>query len=270
MNHARLSVIALLLAVASMAIAFARRRPPSPSDHARSDKITLEKITAMENRLASLDDELSRLRRSLNTQPPLARVPIQPIEAADRTLPPNGALDELATRIAEMEATLSEHLARGTRGPSPEFPTRLSNKDPEEFEDDTAGWTRVALDPMSTPEQSLAALRRLRFQRLEDGSDARIPVLSTMIELAQTSPEGEVRADVWRQLSGVTDLSLLQPLLHALANDSHAKAREEAAETLADFLPDPVVEAALIQARDLDSDRGVREQAVRSLSAAQR
>jgi HEAT repeat protein len=66
---------------------------------------------------------------------------------------------------------------------------------------------------------------------------------------------------VWRQLSGVTDRRLLQPLLDALAFDTSVNAREEAAETLSDFLPDPAAESALRHAADNDPDEGVREDA---------
>jgi len=59
---------------------------------------------------------------------------------------------------------------------------------------------------------------------------------------------------------------MLGPLLDALAHDTSTKAREEAAETLADFLPDARVEAALRDAMDSDPDRSVRRQAARSLT----
>ncbi len=86
------------------------------------------------------------------------------------------------------------------------------------------------------------------------------------LELARTLSKGETRADVWRQLSHVTDRRLRQPLLDALAYDEHAKAREEAAETLADFLPDRAVEGALRAAMENDVDAGVRRQAAESLA----
>jgi hypothetical protein len=61
------------------------------------------------------------------------------------------------------------------------------------------------------------------------------------------------------------DPRLRQPLLDALAYDPHAKAREEAAESLADFLPDLSIEAALRFAAENDADAGVRRQAAASL-----
>jgi hypothetical protein len=64
----------------------------------------------------------------------------------------------------------------------------------------------------------------------------------------------------------VKDPRLRQPLLDALAFDAHPKAREEAAETLAGFMPDAVVEAALNAAAANDADEAVRRQAKHSLA----
>lgn len=60
------------------------------------------------------------------------------------------------------------------------------------------------------------------------------------------------------------------PLLDALANDPWAKAREEASETLADFLCDATVEAALRRAMEEDEDAGVCRQAAESLYGSDR
>jgi hypothetical protein len=73
---------------------------------------------------------------------------------------------------------------------------------------------------------------------------------------------------VWRQLSHLTDPRLRQPLLDTLAYDEHAEAREEAAETLEDFLPDLGIEGALRLAAENDPDAGVRRQAASSLAGA--
>ena len=124
----------------------------------------------------------------------------------------------------------------------------------------------VAKNYAATEEQRLEALASLRGMRNPDGSDARLDVLDEMIVLAETSTKGAVRADVWRQMSHVTDPRLRDPLLRALAGDAHAKAREEAAETLADFLPDAWVEQALRQAAEGDADAGVRRQSQASLN----
>lgn len=124
----------------------------------------------------------------------------------------------------------------------------------------------VARNFAATEDQRLEALRGLRGARNPDGSDARVDVLDEMILLAESSQRAETRADVWRQMSHVTDARLKEPLLRALAGDPHAKAREEAAETLEDFLPDARVEQALRAAAAGDADEGVRRQANASLN----
>jgi len=86
-----------------------------------------------------------------------------------------------------------------------------------------------------------------------------------MIALVHRSEDGDVRADVWRQMDGVVDPLLATALLDTLANDPYAQAREEAAESLAPFLPDAGVESALRAAAQYDEDEDVRAQASSSL-----
>ncbi len=138
-----------------------------------------------------------------------------------------------------------------------------------ESEDAITGYRTRALDSGNSVEDRLAALKSLRFSRIEE-PDARTPdVVASMIDLVQTSADAGVRADIYRQLDGVTDPNLLQPLLDSLANDEHPEVREEAAETLAKYLPDDQVDAALRHAEAHDEDEGVREQAAESLSQAE-
>ncbi len=74
-----------------------------------------------------------------------------------------------------------------------------------------------------------------------------------------------MRADVFRQLSGVKDAILKPPLIDALQRDKYPKVREEAAETLAPFLADPYVRAALTSAAQNDPDEKVQKQARETL-----
>jgi len=79
-----------------------------------------------------------------------------------------------------------------------------------------------AQDPAADPKQRLAALADLRMA----SPDGRTPeVVRSMIDLLRTSPDGEIRADICRQLSRVVSEDLKQQLLLTARADSHAKAR---------------------------------------------
>lgn len=124
----------------------------------------------------------------------------------------------------------------------------------------------AALDLRADEEERLDGLRALRGRRLEDGSDARDDdVVLAMVDLAETSEDPEVRADVYRQMSGCTNPHLRAPLLRALDQDANAEVREEAAETLEDFLPDAEVLAALQRALASDPSPRVKAQAAESM-----
>ena len=88
-----------------------------------------------------------------------------------------------------------------------------------------------------------------------------------MMDLAMSSENARIRADVFRNLEGLTDPSMKAPLLNGLAKDPSANVREEAAETLGPFAAqDPNVRQWLEYAAENDSSQGVRNQARRSLS----
>ena len=125
------------------------------------------------------------------------------------------------------------------------------------------------VDAASAPEQRLAALRVLRG-RSTSGIDPRdVPaVVDALARLARTSPDADVRADVLRQLDGVRDPALRDPLLEALVQDASWGVRSEAAETLAGYLDDPDVRAALERAVAQDVNASVRHEAARSPSEA--
>jgi hypothetical protein len=256
----KLALAALVLAVAALLL-HALAGPRAESVRAR-DVPDEAGVTALEERVAVLESALEELRRStaasalVPAAPPADREPME----TDGEAAPDARLDELAGRLERLEQRLST--------PEPDEAERAARFELERLMgnrmtvDEAAARAR---DLAATEEQRLQGLRALRGQRLADGTDARLLALDDMLELARTSQDGGVRADVWRNLSGVTDRRLLQPLLDALAHDTNVNAREEAAETLADFLPDRAAESALRHAAESDPDRGVREQARESL-----
>ena len=123
----------------------------------------------------------------------------------------------------------------------------------------------VATSSASSEQEKLAALRKLRFAKSNDGDARTHEVIVAMIALANTTKHSSVRADVFRQLDGVTDPILEEVLLDALANDQDASVRSEAAETLAHYRSSARVAKALSIAMKGDASSDVRNQARRSL-----
>jgi len=218
-------------------------------------------LTPLVARLSALEDQSGRLRLELEA----ARLDAPTREGASTGGESPGG-SGLSERLEAIEQAIVELRAR------PQLPElrlgatnaildlrREARLAPEEA-------VLRARDLALSEAQRLEALRALRGAKLADGSDARLGALDDMIRMAQTSADGAVRADVWRQLSHVTDARLKGPLLDALAFDKDAKAREEAAETLADFLPDAQVEVALRNAAQNDASADVRRQAAYSLA----
>jgi hypothetical protein len=258
MKSAAPALIALLVAVVALAVALFRAaeaplhaQVPLPS----GGEDLGQRIASLEAEVARLGGEIALLR----TTPQGTR------EAA------SGAETEgMNTRIAELEGQVTE--LRASRKTTP----AQSNVGVREATTVPGGgqsveeWVRTAKSGAATEQEMLLALRNLRMAQTANGKDARLDVLQEMIRLGESSQSEKARADVWRQLSGVTDRSLLQPLLHALQNDPAAKVREEAAETLGDFLPDASAHNALLFAAENDASPDVRSQCYASLGSGRR
>jgi hypothetical protein len=246
----------LVLALVALALHLGGgREPDSGATSAIPD------LQPLAGRIDALETEIERMRgvvEELRLTP--AALPER--EPASVVAP---GIDELTRRVEDLERRPHARLD----GQGRVIPTEAEQAELDRLystEDDLQRAIARAEDPTATEAERLQALRLLRGQRDAAGLDARLHVLDSMLELARTSQEGEVRADVWRQLSHVIDRRLRQPLLDTLAYDEHADAREEAAETLEDFLPDVGVEAALRLAAENDADGGVRRQAASSLA----
>ncbi len=95
--------------------------------------------------------------------------------------------------------------------------------------------------------------------------DKRIEVLSGVVavaaaQIAIDANDSGIRAAVWREMAGVGDPYLIQPLLYSLANDDSERVRRQAAKTLRDFLDEPGVHDALEYAGENDDSELVRSE----------
>lgn len=137
----------------------------------------------------------------------------------------------------------------------------LSSGD-EQGERMTADDARLkVLDPAASDAEKLDAWRALR-----DADSWGDDVVDEMVRVAQASTDADVRADIWRQADGKDrNARLVGPMIQALRSDPEAKVREEAAETLANYLTEPGVIPALEDAAQNDAKSDVRGQAQRSL-----
>ncbi len=250
-------IVLSLVSLAAATLALARGAPAAGGTSAGGTAAARGAVAVPASDLARRLDALERALGRLEREAPLAE-PREPLEAdADAAAAP--ALAELEARVAQLE-----EVARAPARPTAASfePAAGHGREPV----DLLAFQGTANDPAAPDEARLAALRALRGRRDAYGGDARDAVALAMIELARTSADAAARADVWRQLHGVTDPALREPLLDALANDPVAKVREEAAETLDAFLPDAAVASALGAALKNDPDGGVRKQAAETLA----
>ena len=254
-----LVLVAVVIAFAVSWFSWSSLASPQVANAATAE-VDLAPLTARLDALEKRNLELQKLLEDarLDSKQSVVREP------ALQT-PKSEAIPELTLRIARLETELSDLRAKSEKDRAiPAGPARIPSPEAASAALDQA--TQIARDLAATEAQRLAALRDLRGLKRADGTDARLAVLNDMILLAQTSTDAVARADIWRQLSHVTDSRLKQPLLDALAFDKDAKVREEAAETLADFMPDAAVEAALRSAMQNDASAKVKKQAMDSLA----
>ena len=263
MKHAILSVMALGLGATALLVSLLARDGGDAAAQGAATRLS-SKVADMEVRLGAIDARLDLLAEQVAR----AGSPSRPVITPRMLAPESAESADLAERLARLEnrvLLLAEGAASGEpRAAAPPAP------DPAAVQKALDSLTEKARNTSASEKERLEALRKLRGARLPDGTDARLGVVEDMVRMAEHSKDPEVRADVWRQLSHVTDRSMLSPLLAALQNDGADKVREEAAETLADFLPDESVRRALQHAAENDQSARVRSQAFDSLGARRR
>jgi hypothetical protein len=201
--------------------------------------------------------------------PVVTAVPVQRAETAERQPAPADSDPALAQRLAALERAIGVLQQRADqRDASPAPASVVKQPDPVERERRVKDNQQVILDPRSDDKTKLTAWGQLRGLG-DSWNDA---VVATMTHLGLTSTDAKVRADVWRQADGGSRVHpvMCNALLQALGGDRDANVRDEAAETLENYLGQPGVREALELASRSDLDEKVRRRAVETLSRADR
>ncbi len=260
MAHSRLSLLALV--VAAVALGVALLGPDRSREVESATPIQDGAPPELEERVATLEGLLAeRVERSpANGESLPQREATGTSEerlttgADERSGSPlQTGLEEFEQRLERLEArawTLAELEERGFRV------LRLALD-----EDALREWCGIASDAGAAATERIEALRRLRGQFLDDGTDARLAVVASALELAGTTDDPAVRAGVWQHLSGLKVPEMRAPLLSALGRDTSPEVRARAAEALGAFMPDPEIESALLRSLDFDGDESVKDAA---------
>lgn len=271
MQRSSLSLFLAIVAVGVSAFAITRGRLATAADTGRAS----EDYDAISSRL---DDAMERIRKL--TDAAEERGGSLQVDASELRNTREAADSQALTALRKQITSLDKRLRVLEKGANEDKRGRA------ERQRQTARGER-ALEASIREDPSGAALEKVRAQAMVNAGDAEQrlaalralrgvnggrneAVVASMIQLARTSQDGEVRADIWRQMSGARDAQLIAPMIQALRNDSHVSAREEAAETLGDFRDRPDVRAALEYASKHDKDEGVRDQSLRSLGRGRR
>ena len=155
---------------------------------------------------------------------------------------------------------LGAALAKATEGSRD--PTRQNAVAQEEPVMDLESAKAVIFDPNADLVAKLEALRVLR--RMSARSD---DVVRQMVSVYYSTTNPDARADIFRQLHGMTLPELKRPLLEAVSNPNEfPKVKEEAAETLEGYLTDANVRAWLEHLAKNDENEAVRVQASETLA----
>ena len=218
------------------------RSPVGPSTPANPSNDS-SRLAALEQRLETVEAKQLVAR----VEEPHIRVPVTPTDESE--------LAKLTQRVAKIEALLAQ------------VPWSPST-DPAVIAKRVQANQQRILNPQLSELEKLEAWEALRNLGKDAWTDA---VVFEMSQIGRTSQDPEVRADVWRQADAEAKSPALVPaLLLALANDSVADVRSEAAETLEGYTSDPAVVQALEHAKRSDQSEAVKRSAGRSLERGRR
>jgi hypothetical protein len=203
----------------------------------------------------SIEDEMKALRNDVNDlRGRLAKLETAQSGTRGTSQPEPEASDEVTVRqVHEWVWGLEQRLVQLEQNVSA---ARLASGPTPALAPDVAQSRQVAINPQASSADRVAALRALRAANARTSD-----VVQAMLQLQASSDDPNIRADVFRQLSGVSDPVMKPHLINGVLKDADPKVREEAAETMAPFWSDPYVQAALKSAAQNDPDEKVRQQA---------
>lgn len=218
----------------------------APVVHPKSSDIQL-RLDAVVRRLDAL--EASRV-----VVEPARRDPSGP----SRSLVVDAARDAVDGRLSALESALAHieqrlgSLSSNLR-PQDASSGRPVEHGPERLAEEES--RQIITDPSASESDKLKAWASLRFT-----ADAYTDeVVAQMVLIGLNAVDPVVRADVWRQADGSTKHEGLVPaLLQALQVDPVDSVREEAAETLVEYVDRPHVLATIQQMLVTEQHKGVR------------
>jgi hypothetical protein len=229
--------------------------PRQPEPQTPAPAADAARIQELEARLARLEELAARPVAAPASA--ASEVPRWRDDADPRADPHAVTPTILAQRLLALERRLEESQGRA---PDPE---RAAAPAPRDGQQPVAAARRTILDKAASADAKLEAHRQLRRVR-----DAYTPdMVDELVRIATLDPRGEVRAAVWTFFDGSSHLPQLVPtLLRALVHDVDSRVREEAAETIGNYVKDDLgVVSALRQAAESDADPRVRAKAKRTL-----
>ncbi|HEY3227088.1 MAG TPA: HEAT repeat domain-containing protein [Planctomycetota bacterium] len=213
-----------------------RSAAPAPGDPAA--------IEALKGRIAHLEGEIARLEKGKGA-------PFPP--------PPPGSPHSNDPELAELRKrveALERRPPSGTPGFTDQARTGRGNAAAIEAQ------KKRLMDTTQTDQVRVSALGSLRLyggHKTDDVVDAALAFLGT-------AQEARIRAVIFRNLRGAENAKLPPALIRSLASDPDEDVRTEAAQTLAEYLAQAEVKAALQQAAANDPSDKVRRRAETALA----
>lgn len=198
--------------------------------------------------IGSLKRDLNNLRAQLHVAPP---EPDSNSKPSPQT--PSLSLGSLPARVTTLEKTVGE-LSRtadflAERGMVPPSPTRVEEIQGRFFDVAAADADR---------------LRAFRLMRRNGAITDEVALQA--VNWLQSSTNSNTRRELLRQMDGLTNAAIKDPLLAMVATESNGGVREELVDILGDFSHDPAVEAKMWDLAINDPNGEVREEAADALT----
>ncbi len=256
----------LALGAAGVALALVSMAPPPPPPVIDSDAFEV-----LQTEQLLLRQELERLRAEILKPSMVAPEAATEPQRQEQPFRANQLTQQIEVVAARVEKLEQKARAAATRAAAAPILAHLMQPQPrltpEQRQQKVSELRATAMDGTEMDILRIVALQQLRSL----GKGTRTgDVARSMIDLAQGTEDPKIRAHVWRNMHRADEKQLIDPMIQALAHDTDADVREEAAESLGFFLDVPRAKAALEHAMRNDAARGVRREAERSLEGKNR